>query len=77
MIDTYRAMNKHFIPTGYELSGFAKYLIHNEEFSTPRIRVLSLTMTSVQPQLVYFLQTTPQAQQAPGLSAACDFIKLI
>ena len=25
MIDTYRAMNKHFIPTGYELSAFAKY----------------------------------------------------
>lgn len=24
MIDTYRAMNKHFIPTGYELSAFAK-----------------------------------------------------
>ena len=26
MIDTYRAMNKHYIPTGYELSSFAKYL---------------------------------------------------
>lgn len=25
MIDTYRAMNKHYIPTGYELSAFAKY----------------------------------------------------
>lgn len=24
MIDTYRAMNKHYIPTGYELSSFAK-----------------------------------------------------
>ena len=24
MIDTYRGMNKHFIPTGYELSSFAK-----------------------------------------------------
>lgn len=25
MIDTYRGMNKHFIPTGYELSSFARY----------------------------------------------------
>jgi hypothetical protein len=24
MIDTYRGMNKHFIPTGYELSSFAR-----------------------------------------------------
>lgn len=24
MIDTYRGMNKHFIPTGYDLSSFAK-----------------------------------------------------
>ena len=24
MIDTYRGMNKHFIPTGYELSCFAR-----------------------------------------------------
>ena len=24
MIDTYRGMNKHFIPTGYELSAFAR-----------------------------------------------------
>jgi hypothetical protein len=24
MIDTYRGMNKHFIPTGYELSNFAR-----------------------------------------------------
>lgn len=29
MIDTYRAMNKHFIPTGYELSAFAKYFMNN------------------------------------------------
>ena len=26
MIDTYRGMNKHFIPTGNELQSFAKYL---------------------------------------------------
>jgi hypothetical protein len=26
MIDTYRGMNKHFIPTGYELSSFARYV---------------------------------------------------
>ena len=25
MMDTYRAMNKHYIPTGYELGSFAKY----------------------------------------------------
>ena len=24
MVDTYRGMNKHFIPTGYELSSFAR-----------------------------------------------------
>jgi hypothetical protein len=24
MIDTYRGMNKHYIPTGYELSSFAR-----------------------------------------------------
>jgi hypothetical protein len=26
MIDTYRGMNKHFIPTGNELQSFAKYI---------------------------------------------------
>jgi hypothetical protein len=25
MIDTYRGMNKHFIPTGADLSTYAKY----------------------------------------------------
>jgi hypothetical protein len=25
MIDSYRGMNKHFIPTGYDLSTYAKY----------------------------------------------------
>jgi hypothetical protein len=25
MIDTYRGMNRHFIPTGYELSTYARY----------------------------------------------------
>jgi hypothetical protein len=34
MIDTYRAMNKHYIPTGYELSAFAKYCIRDPECST-------------------------------------------
>lgn len=29
MIDTYRGMNKHFIPTGYELSSFARYALHD------------------------------------------------
>lgn len=35
MIDTYRGMNKHFIPTGYELSSFARYYkIYFSEFLT-------------------------------------------
>lgn len=34
MIDTYRAMNKHYIPTGYELSAFAKYYHYDAGCST-------------------------------------------
>ena len=33
MMDTYRAMNKHYIPTGYELGSFAKYLVTKPEYS--------------------------------------------
>ena len=33
MMDTYRAMNKHYIPTGYELGAFAKYLLCEAECS--------------------------------------------
>ena len=38
MIDTYRAMNKHYIPTGYELSAFAKYPRSHAGFSTAAAR---------------------------------------
>ena len=31
MIDTYRGMNKHFIPTGYELSSFARVFDRNRK----------------------------------------------
>jgi hypothetical protein len=27
MIDSYRGMNKHFIPTGYDLSTYARYIV--------------------------------------------------
>ena len=40
MIDTYRAMNKHYIPTGYELSAFAKY-------NHPQLRVFDRTHKGV------------------------------
>ena len=32
MIDTYRGMNRHFIPTGYELSTYARYFFLYPEF---------------------------------------------
>jgi len=44
MIDTYRAMNKHYIPTGYELSAFAKYNLFNLEFLTEVIKEWLLKM---------------------------------
>lgn len=32
MIDTYRGMNRHFIPTGYELSTYARSIYFDAEF---------------------------------------------
>lgn len=34
MIDTYRGMNRHFIPTGYELSTYARLFPYYLEFLT-------------------------------------------
>ncbi len=47
MMDTYRAMNKHYIPTGYELSSFAKYPADHAESSTAAAEESSLLRTSV------------------------------
>jgi hypothetical protein len=52
MMDTYRAMNKHYIPTGYELSSFAKYPANHAESSTAVAEESSLLRTSATPQRV-------------------------
>lgn len=56
MIDTYRAMNKHYIPTGYELSAFAKYPHPHVGSSTAPARESSLRRTS---------ETPPRASSSP------------
>jgi hypothetical protein len=59
MMDTYRAMNKHYIPTGYELSSFAKYPADHPESSIAVAEELSLLRTSAIPQRVSSSSTLP------------------
>ena len=66
MMDTYRAMNKHYIPTGYELSSFAKYPNDHAESSTAAAEASSLLRTSatlrrVSASLTLLLKTLPCA----------------
>ena len=63
MIDTYRAMNKHYIPTGYELSAFAKYNLYNVEFLIEVIRELSPKMMSETQLADFSLQATKDLPQ--------------
>lgn len=57
MIDSYRAANHHFIPTGHDLSTYARYAIAQEGSTTRRRRVGSRVRTSRRPPLVCFWAT--------------------
>ena len=41
MIDTYRGMNRHFIPTGYELSTYARVFDRSRRGTVSREDVLA------------------------------------
>ena len=58
MMDTYRAMNKHYIPTGYELSSFAKYAASHAESSTAAAEASSPLTTSATPPRASSSSTT-------------------
>jgi hypothetical protein len=76
MMDTYRAMNKHYIPTGYELSSFAKYASPHAESSTAAAEASFLLTTSVTlPRASSSSATLPKTPPCADLLHFALFIK--